>query len=177
MPEHPSSAGERHPQPAAAPDPRLAFVYAEAVRGLLHQQNVVESLNTRAGNLIFATAFVSSLLGGRALLDGLGPWDWLALALLFLIGLLVVIMLWPYYNLTFRFDPEQLLQDFVDQDPSGTQTPSGTMDVMHRALALRIKTDMASNWRIIQRLRVALQLALFLLLLELLAWMLAIVRV
>ena len=62
MPEHFSSAGESHSQPAAAPDPRLAFVYAEAVRGLQHQQNVVESLNTRAGNLIFATAFVSSLL-------------------------------------------------------------------------------------------------------------------
>ncbi|RWM68060.1 MULTISPECIES: hypothetical protein [Mesorhizobium] len=171
MAEHSSSAGENHSRPAAASDPRLAFVYAEAVRGLLHQQNVVESLNTRAGNLIFATAFVSSLLGGRALLDGLGLWDWLALALLFLIGLLVVIMLWPYYAYTFRFDPEQLLQDFVDKDPSGT------MDVMHRALALRIKTDMASNWRIIQRLRMSLQLALFLLLLELLAWLLAITRV
>jgi hypothetical protein len=169
MPEHPSSAGEGHSQPAAAPDPRLAFVYAEAVRGL--QQNVVDSLNTRAGNLIFATAFVSSLLGGRALLEGLGLWGWLAMALLFLIGLLVVIMLWPYYAYTFRFDPEQLLQDFVDQNPSGT------MDVMHRALALRIKTDMASNWRIIQRLRISLQLALFLLLLELLAWLLAIARV
>lgn len=78
-------------------------------------------------------------------------------------------MLWPYYNLTFRFDPEQLLHDFVD--------PSETMDGMHRALALRIKTDMASNWRIIQRLRISLQLALFLLLLELLAWLLAIARV
>jgi hypothetical protein len=51
------------------------------------------------------------------------------------------------------------------------------MDVMHRALALRIKTDMANNWRIIQRLRMSLQLALFLLLLELLAWLFAITRV
>lgn len=171
MSEHPSSTGESHSQPAAAPDPRLAFVYAEAVRGLQHQQFVVESLNSRGGNLIFATAFVSSLLGGRALLEGLGLWGWLALALLFLIGLLVVIMLWPYYNLTFRFDPEQLLQDFVDKNPSET------MDGMHRALALRIKTDMASNWRVIQRLRVSLQLALFLLSLDILAWLFAIARV
>ncbi|MER8726862.1 hypothetical protein [Mesorhizobium sp. M1027] len=101
-------------------DPRLAFVYAEAVRGLQHQQGVVESLNTRAGNLIFATAFASSLLRGRALLDGVGPWDWLALTLLFLIGLLVAIMLWPYYNYTFRFDPKKLPQDFVDQHPPAT---------------------------------------------------------
>ncbi|TJW03782.1 MAG: hypothetical protein E5W82_32135 [Mesorhizobium sp.] len=120
---------------------------------------------------MFATAFASSLLGSRALADGVGPWDWLALALLFLIGLLVVFMLWPYYNYTFRFDPEQLLQDFVDQDPPAT------MDGMHRALVLRIKSDMAGNWRIIQRLRIALQLALFLLSLGILAWLFAIARV
>ncbi|MER8867660.1 hypothetical protein NKI19_28865 [Mesorhizobium sp. M0751] len=48
---------------------------------------------------------------------------------------------------------------------------------MHRALALRIKSDMASNWRIIQRLRVALQLALFLWLLDILAWLFAIARI
>ncbi|TKB27786.1 MAG: hypothetical protein E5W69_06855 [Mesorhizobium sp.] len=120
---------------------------------------------------MFATAFASSLLGGRALLDGVGPWDWLALTLLFLIGLLVAIMVWPYYNYTFRFDPGTLIQDFVDQHPPAT------MDGMHRALALRIKSDMASNWRIIQRLRVALQLALFLWLLDLLAWLFAIARI
>lgn len=107
MPERPSSTNDSNAPPAATDggDPRLAFVYAEAVRGLQHQQGVVESLNTRAGNLIFATAFASSLLGGRALLDGVGPWDWLALTLLFLIGLLVAVMVWPYYNYTFRFDP------------------------------------------------------------------------
>lgn len=91
--------------------------------------------------------------------------------MLFLIGLLVAIMVWPYYNYTFRFDPEKLLQDFVDQHPPAT--PDG----MHRALARRIKSDMASNWRIIQCLRVALQLPLFLWLLDLLAWLFAIARI
>jgi hypothetical protein len=51
-------------------DPLMEFIYQEAVRGLLHQQNVVEGLNTRAGNLIFASAFATSLLGSRALSDG-----------------------------------------------------------------------------------------------------------
>jgi hypothetical protein len=50
---------------------RLALVYQEAVRGIAHQERVVESLITRAGNLILAAAFVSSLLGGRAIADGL----------------------------------------------------------------------------------------------------------
>ncbi len=151
-------------------DPRLAFVYDEAVRGLNHQQGVVESMNARAGSLIFATAFVNSLLGARALSDGLGPWDWIAVVLLFCIGGLIVFMLWPYHRYTFRFDPEELLESYVDGD-----RPS-TLSGMRRALALRIKADMASNWRIIQRLRVALQAALLLLLFDILAWLLAIAR-
>jgi hypothetical protein len=113
----------------------------------LHQQTVVENMNTRARNLIFATAFASSLLGGTALSNGLGPWDWIAMALLFGIGALVVFMLWPYHKYTFRFDPEELLSQYVDGDGHTT------MSAMHRALALRIKADMSSNWRIIQRLR------------------------
>lgn len=40
-------------------DPRLAFIYQEALRGLVQQQALVENLNNRAGSLIFATAFAS----------------------------------------------------------------------------------------------------------------------
>jgi hypothetical protein len=78
-------------------DPRLAFIYKEALRGLLQQQAVVESMNNRAGSLIVATAFASSLLGGTALADGLGAWDWIALPLplqLALILLLLEILAW-----------------------------------------------------------------------------------
>ena len=45
---------------------------------------------------------------------------------------------------------------------------------IHRALALRIEADMTDNWSIIQRLRVTLQIALVLLLLNIAAWMFAI---
>jgi hypothetical protein len=105
-------------------------------------------------------AFATSLLGTRALSDGLGFWDWAALVLLFLVGASIAFMLWPYYNYTFRFDPEELLARYVECDPPAS------LAQMRRDLALRIKTDMASNWRIIQPVRVALQLALILLLLE-----------
>jgi hypothetical protein len=151
-------------------DPRLAFIYQEAVRGLQHQERVVESLNTRGGNLIFANAFATSLLGTKALADGMGLWDWIATALLFLVGALVVFIVWPYYNYTFRFDPEELLARFVDDKPPAS------MPGIYRALALRIKADLVSNWRIIQRIRVALQLSLILLLLEILAWLVSISR-
>jgi hypothetical protein len=150
-------------------DRRLELVYREAIRGLGHQERVVESLNTRAGNLIFAAAFASSLLGGRALADGLGVWDWIAMLLLLAIGALVAFMLWPYYHFTFRFDPEDLLRRYVDS------RPDASLPTIHRELALRIKHDMTSNWRTIQRIRVALQAALVLLVLEILAWLMSIV--
>jgi len=144
-------------------DPRLTFIYQEAVRGLTHQQGVVESMNARAGNMIFATAFATSLLGSMALSNGLGFWDWVAMIFLLLIGALIVFMLWPYHSYAFRFDPEDLLKQYIDGNEYIT------MSAMHRMLTLRIKTDMTNNWRIIQRLRIALQFSLGLLLLEILA--------
>jgi hypothetical protein len=149
-------------------DPRLAFIYQEALRGLLQQQAAVESLHNRAGTLVFASSFASSLLGSRALADGLGAWDWLAVVLLLATGALTVVLLWPYYNLSFRFDPQDLLQTYVE-----SQTPA-TMARMHRELALRIKADFHRNGRIVRRLREAFQLALILLLLNILAWLFSI---
>ncbi len=165
------SALEDRDLAAAGDDPRLGLIYREALRGLLQQQTLVESMNARAGNLIFAAAFASSLLGGRALSDGLGLWDWIAVTLLLALGVQIVFLLWPYYQYRFRFDPEDLLRQYVD-----AATPKNISD-MYRELALRMEADRKSNWRIIQRLRLALQLGLILLVLEILAWLFAIARV
>ncbi|WP_129643154.1 hypothetical protein [Peristeroidobacter agariperforans] len=152
----------------ASNDQRLEFIYKEALRGLVQQQGLVENLNSRSGNLIFAAAFVSSMFGNRALSDGLGIWDWLAIALLFGLGVLIVFMLWPFHRYKFRFDPAELLSTYVDRDAPAS------LARMHRELALRMEADRADNWRVIQRLRVALQIALILFLLEIAAWLLAI---
>jgi hypothetical protein len=152
-------------------DARSAFVYQEALRGLMQQQSGIQSLQARAATLIFATSFASSLLGSQALSNGLGAWDWIALGLLFAIGALAVLLLWPYYNLTFRFDPEDLLVRYVDvADPK-------PMSAIHRELALQIKSDWKQNGRIVRRLREALQLALILLLFEIMAWLFSIAEV
>ena len=167
MAEHLSTAAGA----ASAPTddgPRLAFIYSEAIRALSHQQSFLENMNSRAGSVIFATAFANSLLGGRALSDGLGGWDWIAATLLFVIGALIVFMLWPYHRYSFSFDPADLLRDYVDGDRGAT------LPQMHRALALRLKQDMANNWLIIRRLRAALQIALVALLCNILAWFAAI---
>jgi hypothetical protein len=153
---------------SADEDSRAAFVYQEALRGLLQQQAAIQSLQARAATLIFAASFASSLLGSQALANGVGAWDWVALGLLFAIGGLAVLMLWPYYNLTFRFDPEDLLARYVDV----AEPPP--METIHRELALQIKSDWRRNGRIVRRLREALQLALILLLLEIVAWFVSI---
>jgi hypothetical protein len=128
----------------------------------------VESLHARAATLIFAASFASSLLGARALEDGVDTWDWIALSLLVAIGALAVFLLWPYYNLTFRFDPEELIARYVD-------VPEPVpMAAIHRELALQIKADWRQNGRIVRRLREALQVALVLLLLEIVAWLFSI---
>jgi hypothetical protein len=149
-------------------DPRLAFIYGEALRALQVQLGFLESLHARGGTLIFAVSFASSLLGSQALKDGLGMWDWLALTLLALIGLLAVVILWPDYSIHFRFDVEKLLRHYTD----GSKPVS--MSEMHRALALELKFYMESNGRVIRRTRVALQLGFILLLLEIIAWLLSI---
>jgi uncharacterized membrane protein len=155
-------------QPETEDDPRLALVYQESLRGLLQQQAAVESLHNRAGILIFASSFASSLLGSRALADGLGAWDWLAVVLLLATGALAVVVLWPYYNLSFRFDAQDLLDTYVDSQPPAT------MAGMHRDLALRIKADWHRNGRVVRRLREAFQLALVLLLVNIVAWLMSI---
>jgi hypothetical protein len=111
---------------------------------------------------------VSSLLGARALEDGVGAWDWIALALLVAIGALAVLLLWPYYNLTFRFDPEDPIARYVDvAEPK-------PMAAIHRGLALQIKADWVQNGRVVRRLREGLQVALILLLLEIVTWLFSI---
>jgi hypothetical protein len=149
-----------------AEDPRLALIYQEALRGLIQQRDAVESLHNRAGILIFAASFAGSLLGGRALSDGLGPWDWVGAALLAGIGVLTVLMLWPYYSLNFRLDPEEMLERYVDKDV--------TMPAMHRELALAIKEDWRRNGPIVRRLREVFQLALVFLVVDILAWLISI---
>jgi hypothetical protein len=151
-----------------ADDPRLEFIYREALRGLTQQQAVVESLLNRAGILIFALSFANSLLGARALADGLGAWDWIALGSLVGVGGLAVVMLWPYYNYWFRFDPRDLIDRYIDGQP-----PASMAD-MHRELALRIEADMGRNGRLILRMRVSCQVALMLLLVNLVTWLLSI---
>jgi len=67
-------------------------------------------------------------------------------------------------------DAQDLLDRYID-----SQAPA-TLAGMHRDLALRIKADWHRNGRVVRRLREAFQLALILLLLNILAWLFSIAR-
>ena len=151
-------------------DARLALIFQEAVRGLSHRRKRGRKHQYQSRPLDLCDRVRHSLLGSRALADGMGMWEWTALLLLLAIGALVVFVIWPYHNYTFRFDPEQLLAEY------GDDRKPVTLQAMHRALAMRIKQDMAANWRVIQRLRVGLQLALVLTVLHIVAWLFAAVQ-
>lgn len=155
-------------EPQGNHDPRLELIYSEAVRGLLQQAAAVESLRTRAGTLVFAASFASSLLGGRALADGIETWDAVALALLLGIGLSCVVLLWPYYDFRFRFNPLEMLDRFVDGQASMD------LDDMRRDLAIQIEGDRDANGRLVRRMRESLQLGLILLVAEILSWSMSI---
>jgi len=77
-------------------------------------------------------------------------------------------MLWPYYNLSFRFDPEELLDRYVDRDPPLS------LSELHRALALRVKRTGRPTGASCTGSDRLFQLALVLLLLDILAWLVSI---
>jgi hypothetical protein len=143
------------------------LVYDESLRSLEAQRTLQESVRNRAGTLVFATALVTSLLGGQALADGLDGWDWPGLVLLLVIGVLAVVIVWPYRSAGFRSDVDDLVHRFVDADLE--------IDEMHRQLALKMQTDRLQNIPIIRRMRIAFGVGLACLVIEILAWMVALV--
>ncbi len=55
------------------------------------------------------------------------------------VAALVALILWPYYNYTFRFDPEELLRLYVDGDPDAT------MGAIHRTLLCVSRTTWSTT--------------------------------
>jgi hypothetical protein len=156
------------PSGPAGGDARMALIFELALRGLTQQQALVENLNNRVGIVVFATTFASSLLGAQALSNGVDGFDWVALIVFFAIGVLVVLLLWPYQSYRFRFDPNDLLQRYIDAERSIS------LSDMHRDLAVEAERHRSENWKNIQRLLFGLQATLILLIVEIAAWLISI---
>jgi hypothetical protein len=151
-----------------ADDSRLELAYSEALRALERQQQTVREFAARSGNLIYAAAIVAAFLGSIALESGSrNAWSWIAVGALAGVGTLYVVVLWPRWTWRFRFEPQALLEEFVDRR-------STSLDEMRRELIGRIQADLDSNLRSLRFMGLAFQVSSRLFLIETLAWLVAV---
>lgn len=110
--------GALHTELVAVAD-RFAFALEEARRALDQQQADLNSLRDRAGNLLqfggLAAGFIGALtLRGDAKATG---WTYFGALVFFVLGVLVIAVLWPRY-FTFTNDATVMLDDDLwDREP------------------------------------------------------------
>lgn len=138
--------------------------YNEALRSITQQQGVLDGLRSRAGTLFASASIATSFLGGLALQDtavhGLG---WVAVGAFVGMALCSILILWPRWGWVFRLSADDLVRDWVDE--------RGTMDAMHRDLALYLERHYQANESKLGRLLILFQVAAVLLVVEVVAWL------
>ena len=162
--------GARHPTATlcgvttpAEPDERLEIVYAEALRGLTHQQGVLDNVRSRATTLTAAAALVTPFFGAPILQDR-DRLSWpTPVALAALIGVLAstFVICMPWWTWTFRSSAAALL---------GAVDAGHDADSVRRHLALDFERWVDQNEAKIRRLEWWFTAGLAFLLVELIAW-------
>lgn len=139
------------------------LAFREGIRVLCDQSVVRESLRTGAGLLLSAAAIATSLLGGAALEDGPSPLSWTAIGAFVLLGLGIVLMLWPDRDDVQFARPGALVQSYADP---------GSIDlwVVHRDLALHLDFSCQANRDYLDRLIITFRGCSALLLIEIILW-------
>jgi hypothetical protein len=157
--------------PAPTGDTRgYELAFQEGVRRLEHQESSVDELRSRSGTLLAAAALATSFLGAAALPDG-EPWS---LAVMIAVSAFVwtivacLIVLWPKQDWRFVNDPTKVIGDYVEGDP-----PASIVEI-HRDLALHAECNATHNHTKLRWLYWAFDAAALGLLVQVLAWLLAI---
>lgn len=155
--------------PDSDPDAyRLA--YEEARRGLDEQEHAAGELRGRAGGIIAGAAVATSFFGGQAVGGtGLGLMGWIAIACFVVLGVVIVMILWPRDRWEVGLSPARLVTTYIEP-AEGAPVP---LAVIHRDLALHMGGSANRNRRELQVLTVALRVAAVLLVAEMLAWVVA----
>ena len=152
--------------------PAYELAYVEARRALDDQHAVVSELRGRAGVLIAAAAITTSFFGDAALSDGrLGIAGWAAVAAFVLAAVRVVAMLWPLPGWRFAVDARAYIGTYLERpgaEPFELQR-------IHRDLALHMASSFARNRKHVVSLVRALRTAMLLLVLEIIAWVIALI--
>lgn len=116
------------------------FVYAESIRNLGQQSQVLDSIRSRAGLLIAAANVVTALLAGPtfAARGGASLGSWLAIAAFLVAVVLALAILWPRTEWNFRFG----IADIVDRLDS---RPEMDLNELQRRLALKNEESYVAN--------------------------------
>jgi hypothetical protein len=152
-----------------------AIAYEQAVRAVDGQSATLESLRGRAATMISAASLVTAFLGGLALAGPtltngrivrppLSGWSWVAIGAFVAVVVLTLVALWPYrwYSV---IDAEELLR-------SSAQANATPLDVQ-RDLARYFDRNRVKNGALLFRLLVTLSLSTVALLVEAVAWIVA----
>lgn len=147
-----------HDQAAAY---ELAF--EEGVRALDEQRYVIDAFRTRAGLLLSGAAIATSFLGGAALADGTSLPAWIAIASFVLLGVGVILILWPRGDWEYASRPRRVIETHIE--PDLPQLP-----LIHRDLAFHMDASYLLNRGHLQRLVYFFRACSILLIVEIVAW-------
>lgn len=149
----------------------LELAYDSALQALSHQAASLDELRTRTGILLAAASVSTSFLGSEALKGrDTGTFGWLAVVCFFGLGALTAAILWPRRGWLFVVDPILLIRDFIE-----IEMPLD-IEKMRRDLALHLSNNYRSNSKKLNFLQWMFQLACGLLILEVIAWVVALTQ-
>ena len=152
------------------------LAYEASIRAIENQAATVESLRSRAGTILAATALVTSFFGGRAFVRAGGfplhlvSYTTGALASFIAASLLTLTMLLPF-TLRVTLSAAEILS-FVENDPRADQL---TATNVLREVALQYESMYDSNDRQLRILEACFRLAIVFLVAEVAFWLTALV--
>jgi hypothetical protein len=152
------------------------LAYEASIRAIETQATLVESLRSRAGTMLAATALVTSFFGGQALIRGDAPLRFFSYTSGALISFLVVAglmlaMLLPF-TLRLSLSAAEILK-VVEGEPRDDPFPSAEA---LREVALQYESMYDSNARQIRILEACFRLAIVFLVAEVAFWLTALMR-
>ena len=142
------------------------LAYEEAKRAVALQQRHVDRLQSASGILIAAAAITTSFFGTGALARGdVGVTGWTALACFGVIGVAVLIVLWPGHRWLFTANPRSFVVAYIEH-------PAGALDVpaIHRDLVAYMARRYIANARRLDTLTLVFTVCAELLVCEVMAW-------
>lgn len=144
-------------------DQLYKVAYDEAVRALSEQQAEIDSLRTRGGILLSATALTTSFLAAQALHGGGSSLAWLGLAIFGGAAAASLSILWPYrWQLT--MDLHEIVEAYIESEHPAA------IEALYRELTQHMHASYLQNREGLNLLTILFQVASGLLVLEIGLW-------